>query len=157
MVEWISAGANVGMLFVTLRLAKIASRALEQISEMKTQNQNDAIGQLYTRMFEIQKIIMDKPDIVKYLSGEMDDLKGNIYLEMYADFLEQIVLQVDLLPSDAKIAWECYIYDTLKKYTTLKAYIETHLEKKSGHLSEKIQKYINQEKPCYEKLPLPSL
>lgn len=70
---------------------------------------------------------------------------------MYADFIEQIVLQVDLLPNDAKIAWECYIYDTLKKYTKLGDYVKIHLDKKSSHLSEKIQKYIHQEKPCYKK------
>lgn len=144
MAEWISAVANLALMY-------IAYKALGQIKEMKTQSKNDAVDQLYTRMFEIQKMMVEQPNIANYLSGTIDDAKCNIYLEMYADFIEQIVLQVDLLPSDAKIAWECYICDTLKKYTKLSDYVKKHLERKSSHLSEKIQKYINQENPCYKK------
>ncbi|MDD2652224.1 MAG: hypothetical protein PHX44_04150 [Sulfurimonas sp.] len=49
--DGISAFADMGMLAITIILAFIAQKALGQIEEMKKQNKNEAINQLYTRMF----------------------------------------------------------------------------------------------------------
>ena len=142
MVEWISAGANVGMLVVTIILAMIASKALGQIEEMKTQNKNDAVDQLYTRMFEIQKIMIEHPESQKYLSDTKHGTQGIIFLEMYADFIEQIVLQLDLLPDDVKTVWKSYVNKLVNDYPALAMYIEKNnqsLTKKIEKISESIK------------------
>ncbi|MDD2651481.1 MAG: hypothetical protein PHX44_00325 [Sulfurimonas sp.] len=144
MADWISAIADVGMLGVALYASK-------QIKEMKVQNQNDAIDALYTRMFELQKLMLESSDVKEYLLGTKHGAKAYIVLEMYADFLEQVILQIDYLPIHTQEPWEHYICETIKKYGALKGFIEGHLASKSSHLSKKIQKYINQEKPCNTK------
>ena len=144
MVEWISAGANVGMLVVTIILAMIASKALGQIEEMKTQNKNDAVDQLYTRMFEIQKLMIEHPKSLEYLLDTKHGVQGIIILEMYADFIEQIVLQLDLLPDDVKTVWKSYVNKLVNDYPALARYIKTNnesLTKKIEKISESIKNH----------------
>lgn len=147
----LSTFADITVAIVTIILAIIAWRALGQIKEMKVQNQNDAVDALYTRMFELQKLMLESPDFREYLLGTKDGTKAYIVLEMYADFLEQVILQMDYLPIHAQEPWEHYICETIKKYGALKGFIEDHLASKSSHLSEKLKKYILEDSLCNSK------
>lgn len=57
--DCISASANVIMAIFTIVLAWIAYKALGQIIELRRQNKNEAINQLYTRMFDIQSLLIN--------------------------------------------------------------------------------------------------
>lgn len=129
MAEFVSAVADVGMLVVTIILAMIASKALGQIEEMKTQNKNEAINQLYTRMFEIQKLMIEHPESQEYLSDTKHGVQGIIFLEMYADFIEQIELQLDLLPDAVKTVWKSYVNKLVNDYPAL----AIHIKKTMSH------------------------
>ncbi len=131
--DWISAVAN-------LFLAYMAYKAFGQIIELRRQNKNEAINQLYTRMFEIQSILINaridkdffKPDESRYEEFE-------VYAQMYADFLEQIMLQKNQIDGENDI-WGKYVDDILEKNIHVKRYIKEHIELYSESLTDKITK-----------------
>lgn len=94
LADEISAFSDIGMLFVTIILAIIGYKALKQIKELQIQNRNEAINQLYTRMFEIQSLLISQKCYDDFFKNEQSDYnKFKIYAQMYADFLEQIMIQ----------------------------------------------------------------
>ena len=115
--DGISAFSDIGMLFVTIGLVIIGWRALGQIKELQIQNKNEAINQLYTRMFEIQSLLISQnchDDFFKNDKRRYNDFK--IYAQMYADFLEQIMIQKKQLTNcGEKDIWEKYVNDILEK------------------------------------------
>lgn len=128
--DWISAVANLFLVY-------IACKALGQIIELRRQNKNEAINQLYTRMFEIQSLLINakidkdffKPDESKYEEFE-------VYAQMYADFLEQIILQKNQLDGENTI-WEEYVKDILEKNIHVNKYIKMHPKLYSSDLKNK--------------------
>lgn len=139
LADKISAFSDIGMLFVTIGLAIIGWRALGQIKELQIQNKNEAINQLYTRMFEIQSLLISQKchdDFFKNEQSDYNDFK--IYAQMYADFLEQIMIQKKQLTTcGEKDIWGNYVNNVLKNIH-VKKYIQENKNLYHINLTEKV-------------------
>ncbi len=135
----ISAFSDIGMLFVTIGLVIIGWRALGQIKELQIQNKNEAINQLYTRMFEIQSLLISQNCHDDFFKNEQSDYdKFKIYAQMYADFLEQIMIQKEqLVKCGEKDIWENFVDNTLTNIH-VKKYIQENKNLYHLNLTQKV-------------------
>lgn len=139
LADEISVFSDIGMLFVTIGLVIIGWRALGQIKELQIQNKNEAINQLYTRMFEIQSLLILQnchDDFFKNKQSDYDKFK--IYAQMYADFLEQIMIQKKQLTNcGEKDIWENYV-DNILTNIHVKKYIQENKNLYHINLTQKV-------------------
>ena len=107
---------------ITSALANISMAVLTSIGFFYVYKQirASAVDHLYSRMHDIHKIFMLKPELRRYFydtkqlpaDGKDDAAEVSILAEMIADFFQQVFLELDHLPPVAAKGWRCYMKDT---------------------------------------------
>lgn len=87
---------------------------------------------LYTRMFEIHKIFMEKPELYEYLNSDAvpEDKKEKVQLdilvEMIVDLAELVFVEIDNLPKETAKAWRAYMNNIFKESKKVQAFLDAH-------------------------------
>lgn len=124
--------------FASLLTAVFTIGVLFQVRQLKIQNENNSVNQLYLRMSEIQKMMINDVKFQNALNGSPSSPLDKIFLEIYADFLEQIALQLRYLPKKVQKAWRNYIFKSLKNHPALPPYINDE----KNLYSKALRKYL---------------
>lgn len=130
--DWITSIASLLTSLFTLGV-------LFQVRELQIQNKNEAINQLYTRMFEIQNLLISQNCYKDFFRNDKTKYyKFKIYAQMYADFLEQIMIQKKQLTNcGEKDIWGKYVNDILEKNIHVKKYIQENEDLYHINLTQK--------------------
>lgn len=103
---------------------------------------------LYSRMHDIHKIFVEKPHLRAYFyDAEIIDSSSKNYLEvcaaaeMFADFFQQIYLQIDLMPSKAAEGWKTYMENIVSNSPVLKEHLKCNKAWYTSALDPIMRKY----------------
>jgi hypothetical protein len=87
-----------------------------------------AIQTISFEMLKIDRWMADHPDYAKALTApeEQESETGMAVAEVYADFIDAVISQEDLLPDDHMHAWLDYFHDIFTMWPQLRKYMNAH-------------------------------
>lgn len=104
-----------------------------QLTSAKKANQIATYENLYARMHDIHKFLYDHSELREYFYSSKktncDDanyVKVLIATEMFADFLQQVKLQSDLMPKKTAEGWNNYCTSINSRSVVLQEFIENN-------------------------------
>ena len=101
-----------------------------QIYQLRQAIRADTHGKVYDHALEVQRFFVECPEFRAYFydgkrmhpeDGEYPRLLA--FTELFADYLEHIMLQCDHVPNDVRVAWENYTRSFLRSSPVLCAFI----------------------------------
>jgi hypothetical protein len=117
--EWISAVASSMMVITTAFGFRYVYKQIQATT----------VDHLYSRMHDIHKVLLDKPDLWRLLcSSEPPPIaelstEARIMVEMVADFFQQVYLELDHLPRNASLGWQRYMKDVFQRSPALHNFV----------------------------------
>ncbi len=92
-----------------------------------------AAEHLYSRMHDIHKLFLDRPELRPYFYERVrpgrwsgHKRKAEVMAELLADFFQQVFLELNTLPLQTRAGWREYMSHVLRHSPTLLNFVESH-------------------------------
>ena len=108
-----------------------------------------AIQTISFEMLKIDRWMADHPDYAKSLTvpDEQESETGMAVAEVYADFIDAVISQENLLPDDHMHAWRDYFHQIINMWPQLRKYMNAH----PGWYLEEQNRLLNRHGHYYDK------
>lgn len=130
MVEWTDGMQAICSLLGVLVTVIGFIYVIKQLNSAKKANQIATYENLYARMHDIHKFFFEHPGYRDYFyhskridPGHDDYQKVMTVAEMFADFLQQVKLQSDLMPKKTANGWINYAHSVLRRSPVLREFL----------------------------------
>ncbi len=108
---------------------------IKQLNSAKKANQIATYENIYARMHDIHKFLFEHPEFRDYFYHEKKIAPGDpkysqvmTVAEMFADFLQQVMLQADLMPKKTAEGWTNYARSVIRRSPVLKEFFVRNKE-----------------------------
>ena len=90
--------------------------------------ETSAIQTIAVEMLTIDRWMADHPDYLEALAlpEQQESVTGSAVAEVYADFIDAVISEEDLLPQEHLDAWIDYFQDIYKMWPQLRKYMKAH-------------------------------
>lgn len=107
---------------------KNVEATLKEVASNKEAIQTSAIQTIAVEMLSIDRWMADHPDYLKALAlpEQQESATGSAVAEVYADFIDTVISEEDLLPQEHLDAWIDYFRDIHKMWPQLRKYMKAH-------------------------------